>query len=362
MLVACLVANAHPIRPDVVTVEFDDSGHYTVEIRTNLEAWLAGIGPQHQESRDAPQAAQYDALRELSPNAINQAVREARATLLDALIPAFDGRRAEPAIATVNVPEVGDTGFARLSTLVLRGKIPSNARQFTWAMSDARGNNVIRIRNSDGTIAASQWLTSGATSDPYFVEHTVATSFLAVAVNYTVVGFTHIVPLGLDHILFVLGIFLLSHRMAPLLWQVTAFTIAHSITLGLSMYGVVSLSPAIVEPLIALSIVYVGVENILTRTLKPWRVVIVFGFGLLHGLGFAGVLTEIGIPESDFITALVTFNVGVELGQLAVILGAWLLVAAWFRHKDWYRYRVVIPGSLAISLVGAYWTLERTFG
>jgi hydrogenase/urease accessory protein HupE len=125
------------------------------------------------------------------------------------------------------------------------------------------------------------------------------------------------------------------------------------------MYGVVTLSPAIVEPLIALSIVYVGVENILTRRLHSWRILIVFLFGLLHGLGFAGVLTEIGLPRSDFVTALITFNIGVELGQLTVISVAWVLLAGWLSHHPNYRRLVTVPLSVVISLTGAYWVVTR---
>jgi hydrogenase/urease accessory protein HupE len=183
---------------------------------------------------------------------------------------------------------------------------------------------------------------------------------LAVAAEYVALGFTHILPGGLDHILFVLGIFLLAQRARPVLAQVTAFTLAHSITLGLAMYGVLSLPSRIVEPLIALSIVYVAVENVLRPRLTPWRVAVVFCFGLLHGLGFAGALRELGLPRSQFLLALVTFNVGVELGQLAVLAAAFVLVASWARHEQWYRSRVVVPASLAIAAVGLWWTLERT--
>ena len=126
--------------------------------------------------------------------------------------------------------------------------------------------------------------------------------------------------------LFVLGIFLLSPRVKTMLLQVTAFTVAHSITLGLSIYGVVSLPSRIVEPLIALSIAYVAIENLVTRELKPWRLALVFMFGLLHGLGFAGVLRELGLPRDEFLTALADFNLGVEGGQLTVIAAAMLLV------------------------------------
>ena len=172
-------------------------------------------------------------------------------------------------------------------------------------------------------------------------------------------GIDHIVPLGLDHILFVLGLFLLSRQFAPLLWQVSAFTLAHTITLALSIYGFISLPAYIVETLIALSIVYVGLENILTRELKPWRVIIVFGFGLLHGMGFAGVLLDLGLPESDFVNALISFNIGVELGQLTVI-GLALSAVFWIRNRpEIYRLWVVIPASAMIALTGLYWSVQR---
>ncbi len=181
-----------------------------------------------------------------------------------------------------------------------------------------------------------------------------------VGTRYLNFGFEHILPKGLDHILFVLALFLLSIKFSYLLWQVTAFTIAHSITLGLSIYGYVSLSSAVVEPLIALSIVFVAFENLMTSRLNPWRPVVVFIFGLLHGLGFAGVLSELGLPRGDFLTALVMFNVGVELGQLTVIGSAYLFLG-WFISKSWYRKFVIFPASLVIAVTGAYWTIERVF-
>src|SRR5262249_42320401 len=136
-------------------------------------------------------------------------------------------------------------------------------------------------------------------------------------------------------------------------------TVAHTITLALTIYGVVSLPSRIVEPLIAVSIVYVAVENIVHPKLSPWRVALVFGFGLLHGMGFAGVLSQLGLPRSGFLTALLCFNGGVELGQLSVILTAFVLIGLPFRRKPWYRARVVIPVSVAIAAVGLYWAIQR---
>ncbi|MGL5890276.1 MAG: HupE/UreJ family protein [Bacteroidia bacterium] len=182
-----------------------------------------------------------------------------------------------------------------------------------------------------------------------------------IAALYFQLGFKHILPLGLDHILFVVCLYLLNPKLKPVLWQATAFTVAHSITLGLAMYGVISPTGSIVEPIIALSIFFVAAENLITDELKPTRVLLVFAFGLIHGMGFAGVLGELGLPKGEFATALILFNVGVELGQIVVILGLWLLIGLWFSKKIWYRKRIVMPLSVAIALIALYWTIERIF-
>ena len=142
---------------------------------------------------------------------------------------------------------------------------------------------------------------------------------------------------GLDHILFVLSLYILEPRLKPVLWQATAFTVAHSITLGLAMYGVIHPPTSVVEPVIALSILFVAIENIITDRINPWRLAVVFGFGLIHGMGFASALTSLGLPRKMFLESLLAFNVGVELGQVSVILLAWALVGRWAADKAWYR-------------------------
>lgn len=183
-----------------------------------------------------------------------------------------------------------------------------------------------------------------------------------IAWAYLRLGFEHILPLGLDHILFVLSVFFLEPRLKPVLLQATAFTVAHSITLAMAMLGVIDPPAAIVEPLISLSILFVALENLIVRRLHPWRIFIVFGFGLIHGLGFAGALSELGLPRRDFFTGLLAFNGGVELGQVTVILLAWFLVGRWTAHQPWYHRRVVVPACLGIALVAAWWTVERLVG
>jgi hypothetical protein len=177
---------------------------------------------------------------------------------------------------------------------------------------------------------------------------------------YIELGFEHILPKGLDHILFVLALFLASTRLKPLLIQVSVFTVAHTLTLGLAAAGWVRAPGALIEPLIAVSIAYVAVENLFTREMTPWRPLVVFGFGLFHGLGFASVLLDLGLPENQFLTALVGFNVGVELGQLTVILAAWFLLHR-YSDQPWYRPRIALPASALIAFAGAWWAVQRIF-
>ena len=150
---------------------------------------------------------------------------------------------------------------------------------------------------------------------------------------YIKLGYMHIIPLGLDHILFVLSLFLLNPKLKSVLWQATAFTVAHTVTLGLSMYHVINLPANIVEPLIALSIIYVALENIFSHQLKVTRIGIVFLFGLIHGMGFASVLGQLGLPQNSYLSSLLMFNIGVELGQITVIAAAYFLLAKWFGNK-----------------------------
>lgn len=183
---------------------------------------------------------------------------------------------------------------------------------------------------------------------------------------YAKAGVEHIIPKGLDHILFILGLFFSTLALTSLLWQVTAFTLAHSVTLGLAVLGVIPIQPAIIEPLIALSIVWIAVENCVFRQSGRWRPMVVFAFGLLHGLGFASVLNEYGLPKQDLLASLLAFNVGVEVAQIGILLIAALLVYA-LTHvvypltlKNGYRAYLQVPTSLGIALIGGYWLIERT--
>ena len=170
-------------------------------------------------------------------------------------------------------------------------------------------------------------------------------------------GFEHIIPQGLDHILFVLGLFFSSLKFRRLIIQVTAFTLAHSITLALAAAGLVQVQSYIVEPIIALSIVWVAVENTVFKKTTKWRPMVVFSFGLLHGLGFAALLTQYGLPKDNFISLLMAFNVGVELGQLTVLLIAFLTVRLLLKGTT-NKNILKIPASIMIGVAGLFWFFE----
>ncbi len=366
LLTHFVAAAAHEIRPAIADFSVPEPGRYEIEVQVNAEALIAGIGPEHENTEDAPQADEYNSLRELASGALEERFEVYSQNFLDEVRLYFDGERNRPDRVSIEVPPVGDAELARDSIITLSGNLPSGAQTFRWEWGEKLGPSVIRMSTaSGGNLGEDEgyaaYLSAGETSEEINIEAPRAKTFFEVVWDYLVIGFTHIVPKGLDHILFVVGLFLLSTKLSTLLWQISAFTLAHTITLALGVLGFVQVSPSIVEPLIALSIVYVAVENILTDHLQKWRPLVVFGFGLLHGLGFAGVLEEIGLSASYFVTALISFNLGVEFGQLTVIAACMLAVGLWFGDKSWYRRMITIPASLIIAFIASWWFYERVF-
>ena len=352
-------AQAHEIRPAIIDLTVQENETYDLRLRVNLEALMADISPQHSDTDESPNAAAYNELRALPPAELRTRFNDFAPTLVQNIELRADGERLTPNVDGADIPPVGDLDLARDSMVRLSGDIPAGTSQLSWYWAESYGANALRVNGPQGEEIHTVYLQAGDRAEA--IDITGATQSAGdIFLNYLVIGYEHILPKGLDHILFVVGLFLLSTRLAPLLWQVTSFTLAHTVTLALGMLGIVNLSPSIVEPLIALSIVYVAVENIWSKKMTAWRPFVVFGFGLLHGLGFAGVLTEIGLSPSHFVTGLVAFNVGVELGQLSVIALCFLAVGIWFRNKTWYRSYITNPASLVIAVIAAYWVVERT--
>jgi hydrogenase/urease accessory protein HupE len=230
-------------------------------------------------------------------------------------------------------------------------------------LSEARTDAIVRVERLDGTEQVGRILPG---SEAFAV--TASPGAFEVARTYAVIGIEHIL-LGFDHLLFVLALVLIVKSTRKLLWTITAFTIAHSITLSLATLGVLQVPSPPVEAIIALSIVFVASEIIHQRqgreglaSRKPW--VVAFAFGLLHGLGFAGALAEVGLPENAIPLALLFFNVGVEIGQVLFILAVLVLyrlvkklVAERFDLKRLEPMPVYFIGGIA-----SYWVFERISG
>lgn len=180
-----------------------------------------------------------------------------------------------------------------------------------------------------------------------------------VGMRFTELGVEHILT-GWDHLAFVAALLLGARGWRQVLLLVTTFTVAHSITLALASLRLVTLSSSIVEPLIAASIAFVGIENLWQPPIRR-RAVLTFLFGLIHGLGFAGLLAELGLPRDHLALALVTFNVGVELGQIGVVLLAGLALG-WLQRQARWEDRVRPGLSLGLALAGVYWLVERVAG
>ena len=171
----------------------------------------------------------------------------------------------------------------------------------------------------------------------------------------------HHILIGPDHLLFLIGLLLLGGTLGRLLLIVTGFTLAHSITLSLAALGVVSPPASIIEPAIALSIVYVGVDNLLVRRgrdVRPWIALV---FGLIHGFGFANVLREMDLPARALGWSLFSFNVGVEIGQLLVVIATAGALAAVRRSSPEAGRRLAVAGSAAVIAAGGFWFVERVF-
>ncbi len=355
LVLSSTLARAHEVVPTIADLTVAQ-GTAELSLQINLEAFLAGVDMDITENtNESPVAQDYDLLRALSPDEIAARAPQLLAGWNALPVLSVNGVPLMLQSGVLAVPEDVDPALPRIAQWTLDAPmVAGDTLRVAWP--DGGGDLVVRQQGVDAPYTG--LISGGGTGEITLAGGDAQTGWQAFA-RYVPVGFDHILPKGLDHILFVLGLFFLSSHLRPLIWQVSAFTLAHTVTLALGALGWVSIPASVVEPLIAASIVFVAVENIFAHGFNPWRPVVIFGFGLLHGLGFASVLGEFGLPQDQFIAALLGFNVGVELGQLTVIVIAFALVFRAIRKK-WYRAVIAIPASCIIAAIGAYWVIERT--
>jgi hydrogenase/urease accessory protein HupE len=337
---------AHPVATTAIQLMIHDR---TVEVSVDSETdplltKLTVLAGEPAPPSSASDAARRDLLTRLLP------------TLASTLDVRIDDVRVT--LTPAGVVDVPNSSVPRVLA-TFAAVLPNGSRDVTFRSSLVFGSYPLTLHRDGVPGDVVEWLAGPQAS----AVHAVATTdgvrgWAAIGRDFRL-GYTHILPNGLDHILFVLGLFLLSTRWQSTLAQVSAFTLAHSITLGLTLYGVVSLPSSVVEPLIALSIVYVAIENVMTSSLSPWRLALVFAFGLLHGMGFAEALSRLHLERSQFLTTLISFNVGVEAGQLSVIAVAAAVVALSRVPAPERRRLIVRPASLAIASIGVFWVVQR---
>ncbi len=365
---------AHETRPAVADISIENNVA-KIEVYTAMEGLLAGIDlSQYTDTNDAPEAETYNGLRALPDADLVAEITKA----WPRLAPGFLIEGGGPvSLVKAEVDPEPNLEFPRDTRIFLEAPIEAGSETFKFGWIKSYGGLVVRWGDVEEAFAV--LLNNGEVSPAIPLDGGAAETAGQNFLRFVIEGFEHIIPKGLDHILFVLGLFFFALAWRPLLWQVTAFTLAHTVTLGLATVGVINIPDSqmwLVETLIALSISYVAIENILRPQLGWWRIVVVFGFGLLHGLGFASVLSDVGLTAGRFIASLVAFNIGVEIGQLAVIAVAFLLILLGARlakvahlpaeeaHAEAVpvMHRAVsIVGSLLIAIVGLYWVVERAF-
>lgn len=356
--VVSLNLKAHEITPALINLSTNNTKEFNLVLDINLEAMMAGIGSNHKDTKDSPFSSKYDNFRKLNVNEINnQAMQFAQSLPSQFKFKDSFGKLLEfnCELIKIQITPNSDLNSARETKISYKINLENRVKDITFIWSKNLGDFVFRV-SQNKTLLATLWTKAGSFSN--------IVKFNSIkqeqsALDYIIIGFEHILPLGMDHILFVIGLYLLSQRLGALLWQVTAFTIAHTITLALATLSIFTLPSTIIEPLIAASIAFVAIENLFHHHITKFRVFVVFLFGLIHGMGFAGALNKIGLNENAFITSLISFNIGVELGQLAVILGIYIVFQSWLGKTKYWENYFRIPLSVTIATIGIFWFFER---
>ena len=351
--------SSHELSPNIINLQIDKK-RISIELTINLEAYLAGVDFSILDNtNDHDNETYYKTLRKLNNSELTKIFLKNWDKFVSLFsIVSEDGTKLNNFnFSKIDTEDIDNTEVSRLSNIYFFVE-NQGMKPVTFQASRILGEIIFRQTGVENGVT--QFLLSGEKSKVISAKTGKPLDWIDTFLDYIPVGFSHILPKGLDHILFVLGLLFLTPKVYPLLIQISIFTLAHTITLAISSLKIIDISSAIIEPLIAASIIYVAIENFFNSSLTKYRSIIIFFFGLLHGLGFASVLSSFGLPGTNFIWALVGFNVGVEIGQLTIILAFYTIFIYWIKTKNYYRKYISIPGSLIIALFGTFWLLERT--
>ena len=351
--------HTHEIKPAIVDITIIEE-NASIEFKLNAETVLSEIDASiYVDTNNSPQSQKYDEFRAFSVQEIEKLVLKNKSKFINKIQIISEGESIPLLLNKVEMFDETNEEMPRDTVLYLNFDLKDSS-SFTVQFDKKIGPVVIRQFEdlSKESVLFTSYL-QPAEKSPLLSQQSQS-SVGKTIIEYLILGIEHIVPKGLDHILFIIGIFFYAIKFKPLLLQVTMFTLAHSITLILASFNLIFIPAVIVEPLIALSISYVAIENIFQRRLIVPRYVIIFIFGLIHGLGFAFVLGDIGLNTSQLVISLISFNLGVEVAQIAIIILASIIFILPSR-QSWYRAFLQIPISVMISLIGLYWFIERVF-
>jgi len=360
-----LHVHADVVKPTLVEITFFDTKSIEVSLDLSIEAAISGIGTQFKNTKDSPNSSQYDELRALEPEDLKKRFLEFEELFLKRINLQINGKLVSLNLIKSKIDIIGYKKRPRKSILTYSAQLKYWPNTMSWSYDKIYGDSALRYRFfkiDEYTWNDWAWLRNGTPSGLINLDHPQVLTTKERITQFIGIGFDHVIPLGWDHILFIVGMALSSLIFKNLFILVTTFTLAHTLTLGLAMYGVIEVSSRIVEPLIAFSIAYVAIENLITNQSLKRKSIIVFFFGLIHGLGFATMLKEFSMTRDNFLTTLISFNVGVEIAQILIVsLVVCLLLLLRFSKID-YKLYMVNPASIIIAIIGMWWGIERVFG
>ena len=352
--------SAHEIKPAVV--EFNQfNNQIDLTLKFNAESFLANIDASiHKETKESPNSNLYDEMRLLSSKKLKEKILNSADKIQNSIFLKTSDKALNLKLVDIVILEEKNIEKVRYTEILFESEIQNLKNSVTFETEKSLGPIIFRdFSNVLGNKEKpkSQWLQAGAKTNPINI-NIDEVDYTNLIISAVWSGILHIIPYGFDHILFVLGLFFFSYKIKPLLIQVTTFTVAHSITLILGSLGYVSISSSIIESFIAASIIWIGVENLFRRNMNFSRTSVIFCFGLLHGLGFATMFKQIGLEGSDYFLNLLSFNIGIEIGQIATLLPLIFLIPI-FNRISWYRMLIAIPASVIIALFGANMFIDR---
>ncbi len=356
---------ADVVKPALVEISIYPDKKVEVVIDLSLEAVMTGIGTQYKNTTDAPNAAEYDELRALAPEVLRQRFKNFEVKFLNKLQLNINHQVQNLYLENIKIDIIGYKKRPRKTLLTYTIQLREWPKTLLWQYNKEYGDSALRYQvfeKNEYNWSQWHWLRNGATSGVIDINHPEPMTTMQRMLQFVSIGFEHVIPLGWDHILFIIGMALSSLMWRRLLLLVSAFTLAHTLTLGLAMLDVVEISGRIIEPLIAFSIAYVAIENLLPNPSIKRKSIIVFLFGLVHGLGFASMLKSFKMSSDNFLSTLISFNIGVELAQIVIVSGVVLLLFFIKSLNLNYKKIAIVPTSIVISLIGIWWGIERITG